>query len=166
MQKNPSNWHNAENFEFCTKLLCQQQECSNLFFKMNLHDPWRRRWKFGSAQMTNKFGFCPSITVFIVLTFHKHTTAYQLGRYEPSSPPTKELHAWSVKHGLLLLCRITTPSIDSGNPSECSPLRTDGDEHDSLGPLGSNSNFEHDLKQITQKIYSLGESHPFLHYLF
>ena len=47
--------------------------------------------------------------------------------------------------------------MDSGNPSECSPLRADGDDHDSLGPLGSNPNFEQDLKQITQKIYSLGK---------
>jgi hypothetical protein len=53
--------------------------------------------------------------------------------------------------------RITTPSVDSGNPSECSPLRADGDDHDSLGHLGSNANFEQDLKQITQKIYSLGK---------
>ena len=41
----------------------------------------------------NKFGYCPSRKDSMILTFHKHTTAYHLGQHEPSPPPTKELHS-------------------------------------------------------------------------
>ena len=54
-----------------------------------------RTWRPASAQLSNKFGFCPSGTVSIVSTF-KNTTAYQLGWLEPSSSPTKELHGSSI----------------------------------------------------------------------
>ena len=31
-----------------------------------------RRWRLASAQLSNKFGYCPWCTVSIVLYFHKH----------------------------------------------------------------------------------------------
>ena len=40
----------------------------------------RRRWRLASAQLSNKFGYCPSYTVSVALAFHKH----HLGRYKPS----------------------------------------------------------------------------------
>lgn len=55
--------------------------------------------------------------------------------------------------------RITTPSVDSGNPSECSPLKVEmeGDD-DVLGTDDHLENYERDLSQITQKIATL--AHP------
>ena len=70
---------------------------------------------------------------------------------------------------IFLTIRITTPSVDSGNPSECSPMRADEAE-DELRPLNcyggvdestkttASVNFEHDLKQITHKISTLGKA--------
>ena len=43
-----------------------------------------------SAQLLNKFGYCLSFTVAIVLALHKHNSL-PLDRYEPSFP-SKELH--------------------------------------------------------------------------
>ena len=41
--------------------------------------------------MSHKFDYCPARAVTMVLG-----TAYDLGRYEPSSPPAKELHGWGL----------------------------------------------------------------------
>ena len=49
-----------------------------------------RRWRLVSAQLWNKFGYCPSSIVSIVLAFHKNNRL-SLGRYESSSPATKVL---------------------------------------------------------------------------
>ncbi len=53
--------------------------------------------------------------------------------------------------------RITTPSIDSGNPSECSPLKTEIDDADLIDGVEHSEKFEQDLCQITQKITTLSK---------
>ena len=45
----------------------------------------RGRWRLLSAQLSIKFGYCPSCTLNIVLYFHKHNSL-PLGSYKPSSP--------------------------------------------------------------------------------
>ena len=63
----------------------------------------RRRWILESAQLSNKFGYCPLYTLSIVFKFI-NTTAYHLGRYEPSQPisyraPQEKIHQsppWST----------------------------------------------------------------------
>ena len=44
----------------------------NLISAMELFS--RRRWRLVSAQLSNKFGFCPLYTVSIVLQVHKHNS--------------------------------------------------------------------------------------------
>ena len=49
-----------------------------------------------SAQLSNIFGNCRSyFTVSLMFLHLINETAYHLGRYEPSSPSTKELNAWA-----------------------------------------------------------------------
>ena len=81
----------------------------------------RRRWGLISAQLSNKFGYCPWCTVSIVLYFHKHNSL-PLGQIQafispklPRSPAyhlvqscasylcTKIIHACGMKH---LLCKL------------------------------------------------------------
>lgn len=50
--------------------------------------------------------------------------------------------------------RITTPSIDSGNPSESSPLQVELDDGQE-----TKKSYEHDLKIITKKICQLGNNY-------
>ena len=45
----------------------------------------RRRWRLIYAQLSIKFGYCPSCIDFIVLWFQNHNSL-PLDRYEPSSP--------------------------------------------------------------------------------
>lgn len=63
-----------------------------------------------------------------------------------------------------LICRAATPSIDSGNPSECSPLnnpcREIQEPDDAIVAIEHADNFETDLSKITQKITSLRVTTP------
>ena len=56
----------------------------------------RRRWTLVVAKFSTKFGYWPSWAACTILQFSK-LTAYHLGRYEPSSPFTKELHDPCIK---------------------------------------------------------------------
>ena len=54
---------------------------------------------------------------------------------------------------------MTTPSVDSGNPSECSPLKAEPeDSEDLMIDVEHTENFENDLSIITQKINTLSKS--------
>jgi hypothetical protein len=52
--------------------------------------------------------------------------------------------------------------VDSGNLSECSPLRAE-QENDLMADAEEHlDNFEHDLSQITQKINTLSKHSPII----
>ena len=53
---------------------------------------------------------------------------------------------------------MTTPSVDSGNPSECSPLKADTEVEDiDEDTLEHSENFQIDLSMITNKINNLNK---------
>lgn len=56
----------------------------------------RKPWSSLVAQMSDKFGYWYSWTVFETLP--TNTTAYQLGQYKHSSLPTKELYSYISHH--------------------------------------------------------------------
>ena len=53
-----------------------------------------------------------------------------------------------------LFHRATSPSVDSGNPSECSPLKAEPEIEDEelIDEVEHTENFENDIYNITQKI--------------
>ena len=53
-----------------------------------------------------------------------------------------------------LFYRATSPSVDSGNPSECSPLKAEAEIEDAelIDEVEHTENFENDIYNITQKI--------------
>ena len=55
---------------------------------------------------------------------------------------------------LFLFYRATSPSVDSGNPSECSPLKAEPEIEDEelIDEVEHTENFENDIYNITQKI--------------
>ena len=58
---------------------------------------------------------------------------------------------------ILINFRVTTPSVDSGNPSECSPMKTEPPCQEPDLEIEHVDNFETDLSTITQKITSLSK---------
>ena len=55
---------------------------------------------------------------------------------------------------IFLFYRATSPSVDSGNPSECSPLKAEPEIEDEelIDEVEHTENFENDIYNITQKI--------------
>ena len=71
-------------------------------------------------------------------------------------PPIKS-HRYSEQCFILpifLFYRATSPSVDSGNPSECSPLKAEAEIEDAelIDEVEHTENFENDICNITQKI--------------
>ena len=62
-----------------------------------------------------------------------------------------------LKEPILINFRVTTPSVDSGNPSECSPMKTEPPCQEPDLEIEHVDNFETDLSTITQKITSLSK---------
>ena len=87
----------------------------------------RRRWRLVSAQLSNNFGYCPWCSVPFCIFIN--TTAYHLGRYEPSTPSTKELHGLRLIHTTCIRCvrlrqkvavrKIRKISSPAGNTTVC-----------------------------------------------
>ena len=70
----------------------------------------------------------------------------------------KQLFCFTSCNSCFTHIRVTTPSVDSGNPSECSPLKADTEVEDiDEDTLEHSENFQIDLSMITNKINNLNK---------